>query len=156
VIVRNVQNVQQENLNPDGSIWYDYYFLQNGVRMNYDLDTKGKPYFTFYDNMDITGVVDDRIIGTMYSVWPLSQAHIVDLDNPSTDVDKVGSNVKIYSAGKTIFVEAQKGASISVFTLQGQCLFDVKSEGSITQIKNIENMYVVVMVDNIAYKVMIK
>jgi hypothetical protein len=156
VIVRNVQNVQQENLNPDGSIWYDYYFLQNGVRMNYDLDTKGKPYFTFYDNMDITGVVDDRIIGTMYSVWPLSQAHIVDLDNPSTDVDKVGSNVKIYSAGKTIFVEAQKGASISVFTLQGQCLFDVKAEGSITQIKNIENMYVVVMVDNIAYKVMIK
>mgnify|MGYP003304499060 CR=1 FL=1 len=48
--------------------------------MNYDLDSKGKPYFTFYDNMDITGIVDDRVIGGYFSIWALSQAHIVNLD----------------------------------------------------------------------------
>ena len=155
VVVRNVQNVQQETENADGSIWYDYYFSQDGVRLDYTLDANGKPYFTFYDNMDITGVVDDRIIGTNYSVWPLSQAHIIDLDAPSA-IDDVVFNARIYSASQTIFVETHEGATISVFTLQGQLLHSVESSDSLIQISNITEKCVIILVDNIAYKVFVK
>jgi hypothetical protein len=155
VVVRNVQNVQQENENADGSIWYDYYFSQDGVRLDYTLDVEGKPYFTFYDNMDITGVVDDRIIGTNYSVWPLSQEHIIDLDAPSS-VDDIALNARIYSASQTIFVETCEGANISVFTLQGQLLYFVESTNSLTKISNITEKCVILLVDNIAYKVFVK
>ena len=155
VVVRNVQNVQQETENADGSIWYDYYFSQDGVCLDYTLDANGKPYFTFYDNMDITGVVDDRIIGTNYSVWPLSQAHIIDLDAPSS-IDDVVSNARIYSASQTIFVETHEGATISVFTLQGQLLHSFESSDSLIQISNITEKCVIILVDNIAYKVFIK
>ena len=155
VVVRNVQNVQQENENADGSIWYDYYFSQDGVRLDYTLDVEGKPYFTFYDNMDITGVVDDRIIGTNYSVWPLSQTHIIDLDAPSS-VDDIALNARIYSASQTIFVETCEGANISVFTLQGQLLYFVESTNSLTKISNITEKCVILLVDNIAYKVFVK
>ena len=155
VVVRNVQNVQQETENADGSIWYDYYFSQDGVRLNYTLDANGKPYFTFYDNMDITGVVDDRIIGTNYSVWPLSQAHIIDLDAPSS-IDDAVSNARIYSASQTIFVETHEGATISVFTLQGQLLHSFESSDSLIQISNITEKCVIILVDNIAYKVFVK
>ena len=37
--------------------------------------------FTFYDYMDITGVVDNKVIGEYYSIWPLSQEHIIDFLN---------------------------------------------------------------------------
>ena len=156
VVVRNIQNTQQENSNTDGSTWYDYYFTQNGVRLDYTLDTDGKPFFTFYDNMDITGVVDDRIIGTTYSVWPLSQAHIINLDGPQVGCDNIVSNVRIYSSNQTIFVEAYEGANIAVFTMQGQCLYSAQAADSSVQVSNITEKCVIILVDNVAYKLIVK
>ena len=80
VVVRGVKNNNVVHDNSDGSKWTESYFTQGDVRMDYTVDADGKPYFTYYDNMDITGVVDDRVIGSYYSVWALSQAHIVNLD----------------------------------------------------------------------------
>ena len=155
VLVRNVQNNQQTGENADGSIWYDYYFTQDGVRLDYTLDADGKPYFTFYDNMNIIGVVDDRIIGTNYSVWPLSQAHIIDLDAPSA-IDNIESNARIYSVDKNIYVETREGANISVFTLHGQCLYSAETIGNITQISNIFEKCVIILVDKEVYKISVR
>lgn len=155
VTVRNVQNVQQKNTNPDGSAWYDYYFSQDGVRIDYTLDTDGNPYFTFYNNMDITGVVDDRIIGTCYSIWPLSQDHIIDLDAPSA-TDNIVMNARIYSEAQTIFVEANEGVNITIFSLQGHCLYSSKATETITRITNLSEKCVIVLVDNVAYKVLLE
>ena len=154
VILRNVQNVQQENTNADGSIWYDYYFSQNGANMDYTLNADGKPYFTLYDYMDITGVVDDRIIGTTYSVWPLSQEHIVERE--PNGCEYIDANARIYSVNQTIFIETNEGANISLYTLQGQCIYTTKAIDITTQISNIAERYVIVLVDNVAYKLIVK
>lgn len=80
VVVRGVKNNNVVHDNSDGSKWTESYFTQGDVRMDYTVDAEGKPYFTYYDNMDITGIVDDRVIGGYFSIWALSQAHIVNLD----------------------------------------------------------------------------
>lgn len=154
VVVRNVQNIKHENTNADGSIWYNYYFSQNGANMDYSLNADGKPYFTFYDYMDITGVVDDRIIGTTYSIWPLSQEHIVEREPNSCGYTDITACV--YSVNKTIFIEAHEGTNISLYTLQGQLLHTTKATDMTTQISNIAEKYVIVLVDNVAYKLIVK
>ena len=110
--------------------------------------------FTFYDNMDITGVVDNKVIGEYYSIWPLSQAHIINLD--ATSCDNVEMNARIYSSNQTIFVETHEGANIALFTLQGQSLYTTKATSSLTQISNIAEKCVIIIVDNVAYKMMVK
>ena len=110
--------------------------------------------FTFYDNMDITGVVDNKVIGEYYSIWPLSQAHIINLDE--TACDNVEMNARIYSANQTIFIETHEGANIALFTLQGQSLYTTKATTSLTQISNISEKCVIILVDNVAYKMIVK
>ena len=110
--------------------------------------------FTFYDNMDITGIVDNKVIGEYYSIWPLSQAHIINLD--ANSCDNVEMNARIYSSNQTIFVETHEGANIALFTLQGQSLYTTKATSSLTQISNIAEKCVIILVDNVAYKMMVK
>ena len=122
--------------------------------MDYTLNADGKPYFTLYDYMDITGVVDDRIIGTTYSVWPLSQEHIVERE--PNGCEYIDANARIYSVNQTIFIETNEGANVSLYTLQGQCIYTTKATDITTQISNIAERYVIVLVDNVAYKLIVK
>ena len=155
VVVENVKNNTIKKTNSDNSIWYDYYFTQDGVRLDYTLDTEGKPYFTFYNCMTITGVVDDRVIGGYYSVWPLSQNHIVNLGGDPTYMEDVKSNVSIFSNNKTIFIESEVGAEISVYSLLGQCLYSAKSVEDLTIVGDIQDEFVIVRVDDSVYKMTI-
>lgn len=112
--------------------------------------------FVYYDYMDITGVVDNKVIGEYYSIWPLSQNHIIDLGEVPTELDAALMNATIYSKNNTIFVETNEGAQIRVFNLQGQCLFANQAVSSLTTIDNINEKCVIISVDEIVYKLMIK
>ena len=112
--------------------------------------------FTFYDNMDITGVVDNKVIGEYYSIWPLSQAHIINLGNDPVALDGVEMNANIYSNNHTIYVETLEGSTIKVFSLQGQCLYQNTSIDVLTTIDNITEVAVIVMVNDMAYKLIVK
>ena len=154
VIVRGVKNNNVVHDNSDGSKWTECYFSQGDVRMDYTVDADGKPYFTYYDNMDITGVVDDRVIGGYYSVWALSQAHIVNLDGV-VDVEDVVSSTNVYSRNNTIYIEAKVGANILVFSLLGQCLYSDVAVDNLTVIDNIADDCVLIKVDEDVYKVIV-
>ena len=153
VVVNNVKNNRVEHTNSDGSLWLEYYFTQGEDRMDYTLDADGKPYFTFYDNMNITGVVDDRVIGGYYSVWPLSQAHIVEVSGGATSVEDIISTAVIYSRNNTIYVETEVGANITVFSLVGQSLYSATSVDNLTVIDNIVEKCVIVKVNSSIYKI---
>ena len=153
VKVNNVKNNRIEHTNSDGSLWLEYYFTQGEDRMDYTLDADGKPYFTFYDNMNITGVVDDRVIGGYYSVWPLSQAHIVEVSGGATSVEDIISTAVIYSRNNTIYVETEVGANITVFSLVGQSLYSTTSVDNLTVIDNIVEKCVIVKVNSSMYKI---
>ena len=153
VKVNNVKNNRIEHTNSDGSLWLEYYFTQGEDRMDYTLDADGKPYFTFYDNMNITGVVDDRVIGGYYSVWPLSQAHIVEVSGGATSVEDIISTAVIYSRNNTIYVETEVGANITVFSLVGQSLYSATSVDNLTVIDNIVEKCVIVKVNSSIYKI---
>ena len=112
--------------------------------------------FTLYDYMDITGVVDNKVIGEYYSIWPLSQAHIIDLGEVPTALDAALMNANIYSNNHTIFVETLEGSIIRVFNLQGQCLYQTTSTDFLTTIANITEQTVIIMVNNTAYKLIVK
>lgn len=154
VIVRGVKNNNVVHDNSDGSKWTECYFSQGDVRMDYTVDADGKPYFTYYDNMDITGVVDDRVIGGYYSVWALSQAHIVNLDGVVA-VEDVVSSTNVYSRNNTIYIEAKVGANILVFSLLGQCLYSDVAVDNLTVIDNIADDCVLIKVDEDVYKVIV-
>ena len=153
VKVNNVKNNRIEHTNSDGSLWLEYYFTQGEDRMDYTLDADGKPYFTFYDNMNIIGVVDDRVIGGYYSVWPLSQAHIVEVSGGATSVEDIISTAVIYSRNNTIYVETEVGANITVFSLVGQSLYSATSVDNLTVIDNIVEKCVIVKVNSSIYKI---
>ena len=112
--------------------------------------------FTLYDNMQITGVVDNKVIGEYFSIWPLSQAHIVNLGGVSTSVEQGNLNVNIHSNNQTVYVEAEEGSDIRVFNMQGQCLFQQVSKGNMVAFDNISEKCVIVMVDSVAYKLIVK
>ena len=62
------------------------YFEQDGYRLQYTTgDNSGN--FTYYPYMTIIGVVDNKLIGEQFSLWPLSQDHIIKLDSVPTDVE---------------------------------------------------------------------
>lgn len=153
VVVNNVKNNRIEHTNSDGSLWFEYYFTQGEDRLDYTLDSEGKPYFTFYADMNITGVVDDRVIGGYYSVWPLSQAYIVNL-NP-TEVDYLADNVNVYSHDNVIYIKAESGVNISVFSLSGQCLYSTMSVDNLIVIDNIVERCVIVKVNSSVYKIIV-
>ena len=111
--------------------------------------------FTYYDNMDITGVVDNKVIGEYYSIWPLSQAHIINLDE-ETGINNIELNANIYSCNKSLFIETAEGASIRVFSMAGQCLYATSSANTSTVINDITENSVIVLVNDMAYKLMIK
>ena len=119
VVVRGVKNNKVLHDNSDGSEWTESYFTQGDVRMDYTVDADGKPYFTYYDNMDITGVVDDRVIGGYFSVWPLSQAHIVNL-NAGVVVEDVIEQLAVYPnpTSGMIYFESQL-ENIAIYDIAG-------------------------------------
>lgn len=112
--------------------------------------------FTFYDNMDITGVVDNKVIGEYYSIWPLSQAHIINLGNDPVALEEVEMNANIYSDNHTIYVETAEGSTIQLFNLQGQRLYQTFATNDLTTIANVTEQTVIVVVDNTAYKLIVK
>ena len=112
--------------------------------------------FTFYDNMDITGVVDNKVIGEYYSIWPLSQAHIINLGNDPVVLEGVEMNANIYSDNHTIYVETAVGSTIQLFNLQGQRLYQTFATNDLTTIANVTEQTVIVVVDNTAYKLIVK
>ena len=112
--------------------------------------------FEFYDYMTITGVVDNMVIGEYYSIWPLSQNHIIDLGQAPVALENIVMNANIYSNNHTIFVETLEGSIIRVFNLQGQCLYQTTSTDFLTTIANITEQTVIIMVNNTAYKLIVK
>lgn len=131
------------------------YFVQGDYRLQYTTgDNSGD--FIFYPYMSITAIVDNKLIGECFSLWPLSQEHIIDLGEVPTDVDDIKLNANIYSFDNSICIETEVGACIAVFNLSGQCLYAANSVDSTTMINNLTDGCVIVKVDNMVYKLMIK
>ncbi len=149
VCVKNIVAEYEE----DGDLMLGY-FVQGDYRLQYTTGVNNGG-FIYYDLMDITGVVDNCLIGEYFSIWPLSQEHIINHGKP-VDVEKVEFNTNVYIENSTIFVETQVGTNISVFNLQGQCLYSQQSDNSITVIENIAEKMVIIKLDNVVYKFVVK
>ena len=151
VTVKEVIN----NYTEDGDFKVGY-FEQNGYKLQYTTGVNSGD-FVYYDYMDITGIVDNSLIGEYYSIWPLSQEHIIDLgEAPEVAVDNINLNAKIYSNNNTIIIETQEGVNISIFTMQGLCLYSSVSLNPMTLVDNIKENMVIVVVDNVAYKLLLR
>ena len=147
-----VKNIVAE-YEKDGDLQLGY-FVQGDYRLQYTTGVNNGG-FIYYDLMDITGVVDNCLIGEYFSIWPLSQEHIINHGKP-VDLEKVKINANIYTENSIIFVETQVGANISVFNMRGQCLYSNRSDNTTTLIENIAEKVVVVMIDNVAYKLVVR
>ena len=131
------------------------YFVQGNSKLQYTTGANSGD-FTYYKYMDITGVVDNYLIGEYFSIWPLSQGHIIDLGELPVSIEDVETDVNIYTNSESIFIETQAGEHIKVFNLQGQLLFADVATDNLTIIKNIKDRFVVVLVDNKPYKMLVK
>ena len=131
------------------------YFVQGNNKLQYTTGANSGD-FTYYKYMDITGIVDNYLIGEYFSIWPLSQDYIIDLGEVPVFIEDAEDNVNIYSGFETIFIDTQAGEHIKVFNLQGQLLFADVATDNLTIIKNIKDRFVVVLVDNKPYKMLVK
>ena len=75
---------------------------------------------------------------------------------PKVGVDDVQLAAIVYSNNGTIFVEANAGTMIEVFTVQGQCLYAAESTSNLTTISNIPANIVLVRVANQTVKVALR
>ena len=155
VLVRGVKDNKVEHTNPDGSKWLEYYFSQGEDRMDYPLNSDGEPYFTYYANMDITGIADDRVIGNYYSVWALSQSHIINLDD-ETAVDNIAVEANIYAHDGCIYIAVADDAEVSVYTLQGTLLARQTTTEGVARIAIDNQNCVIVTIGSKAYKLFVR
>jgi hypothetical protein len=155
VLVRGVKDNKVEHTNPDGSKWLEYYFSQGETRMDYPLNSDGEPYFTYYANMDITGIADDRVIGNYYSVWALSQSHIINLDD-ETAVDNIAVEANIYAHDGCIYIAVADDAEVSVYTLQGTLLARQTTTEGVARIAIDNQNCVIVTIGSKAYKLFVR
>lgn len=130
-------------------------FIQNGDTIFYTTGVNSGG-FKYYDYMDITGIIDNKVIGEYYSIWPLSQAHIIDLGKSPVTLENIKMNANIYSNNNTIYIETDKGSTIHLLSLQGQSLYQTTSTDTITTIANITEPVVIITVNNMIYKLIIK
>lgn len=155
VVVRGVKDNKVEHANDDGSKWLEYYFSQGSDRMDYPLNSDGEPYFTYYANMDITGIADDRVIGNYFSVWPLSQSHIINLDDV-TAVDDIATDVNIYTQGGVIYISLDVDAEVAVYSLQGTLLARQTTAEGFARIALDNQQCVILTINNKAYKLVVR
>ena len=154
VVVRGVKNNKIQHTNNDGSAWTECYFSQDSVRMDYTVDADGNPYFTYYDNMDIIGIVDDRVIGSYFSVWALSQEHIINLDD--TAIENVDLDVDVFAQNSTIYVSVNNDVEIEVYSLRGMLLSRQMTSNGVARIDVGNEHCVIVRVGNSMYQVAVK
>ena len=154
VVVRGVKNNKIQHTNNDGSAWTECYFSQDSVRMDYTVDADGNPYFTYYDNMDIIGIVDDRVIGSYFSVWALSQEHIINLDD--TVIENVDLDVDVFARNSTIYVSVNNDVEIEVYSLRGMLLSRQMTSNGVARIDVGNEHCVIVRVGNSVHKVAVK
>ena len=149
-----MKNNKIQHTNNDGSAWTECYFSQDSVRMDYTVDADGTPYFTYYDNMDIIGIVDDRVIGSYFSVWALSQEHIINLDD--TVIENVDLDVDVFAQNSTIYVSVNNDVEIEVYSLRGMLLSRQMTSNGVARIDVGNENCVIVRVGNSVHKVAVK
>ena len=64
--------------------------------------------------------------------------------------------VFFYSNDNIIVIETQEGVNISIFNMQGLCLYSSVTLNSMTLVDNIKENMVIVVVDNVAYKLLLR
>ena len=77
-------------------------------------------------------------------------------DNLGTNLDNTELSAVVYSNNGTIFVEAEAGAMIEVYTVLGQRLFAAEATTNLTAIGNVPANIVLVRVNNQVVKVAVK
>lgn len=130
---------------------YEHGFTKNVTQMTFDyagnLVVSGESGFNIF-----TLPTDNNVTTT-----PAKRSLVVTKgDSPITNVENNEISAVVYSNNGTIFVEAEAGAMIQVYTVLGQRLFAAEATTNLTAISNIPANSVLVKVNNQVVKVAIK
>ena len=130
---------------------YEHGFTKNVTQMTFDyagnLVVSGESGFNIF-----TLPTDNNVTTT-----PAKRSLVVTKgDSPITNVENNEISAVVYSNNGTIFVEAEAGAMIQVYTVLGQRLFAAEATTNLTAISNIPANIVLVKVNNQVVKVAIK
>ena len=130
---------------------YEHGFTKNVTQMTFDyagnLVVSGESGFNIF-----TLPTDNNVTTT-----PAKRSLVVTKgDSPITNVENNEISAVVYSNNGTIFVEAEAGAMIQVYTVLGQRLFATEATTNLTAISNIPANIVLVKVNNQVVKVAIK
>ena len=131
---------------------YDHNLTPNVCQMNFDyagnLIVSGESGFNIY-----TIPTDNNVTTT-----PAKKSLVVSKgEDIGVEVENAEqSSVVVYSNNATIFVEAQAGSIIEVYTILGQCLTTIEATTNTTAISNIPANIVLVKVNNQVLKVVLR
>ncbi len=130
---------------------YDHKLSTNVCQMNFDyagnLVVSGNCGFVIY-----TLPTDNNVTTT-----PAKKAlTVVKDDSVITDIEETELSAVVYSNNGTIYVEAEAGSMIEVYTVLGQRLFAAEATTNLTAISNIPANIVLVKVNNQVVKVALR
>lgn len=78
------------------------------------------------------------------------------IDPTTVDVNNISLNTVVYTNGGVVYVAAPEGSVIEVYSLQGQTIVTAEATSDLTAINGIETGVVVVRVNGVAHKVIVK
>ena len=130
---------------------YDPGFTKNVCQMNFDY--AGNLLVAGESGFNVFTIPTDNNV----TVTPAKKSLVVgkgELD--PTEVENNELSAVVYSNNGTIFVEAEAGAMIEVYTMLGQRLFAAEATTTMTAIGNVPANIVLVRVNNQVMKVAVK
>ena len=142
-----------ENHTPTLTLAYVYEpgFTKNVCQMNFDY--AGNLLVAGESGFNVFTIPTDNNV----TVTPAKRSLVVGKgDNLGTNLDNTELSAVVYSNNGTIFVEAEAGAMIEVYTVLGQRLFAAEATTNLTAIGNVPANIVLVRVNNQVVKVAVK
>ncbi|MBR5238519.1 MAG: N-acetylmuramoyl-L-alanine amidase [Paludibacteraceae bacterium] len=142
-----------ENHTPTLTLAYVYEpgFTKNVCQMNFDY--AGNLLVAGESGFNVFTIPTDNNV----TVTPAKRSLVVGKgDNLGTNLENTELSAVVYSNNGTIFVEAEAGAMIEVYTVLGQRLFAAEATTNLTAIGNVPANIVLVRVNNQVVKVAVK
>ena len=162
VEIYNVKGDSVQYEDHDGTKYWSYFIEEDGYKMNYTFPKNAEEAKNRVDYQTGTAIVGLNTIEAFVNYNCLDGGYVIyeisrtPQESVIVDTEYIREcDVNIYSSNGVLYVEAERGQKISVYTINGLCVYSGISVSDCLKINNLRGI-VIVNIDGIPFKAYVK
>ena len=162
VEIYNVKGDSVQYEDHDGTKYWSYFIEEDGYKMNYTFPKNAEEAKNRVDYQTGTAIVGLNTIEAFVNYNCLDGGYVIyeisrtPQENVIVDTEYIREcDVNIYSSNGVLYIEAERGQKISVYTINGLCVYSGVSASDCLKINNLRGI-VIVNIDGIPFKAYVK